>query len=121
MWTFIRDQGFFSVVQTDTVQKDEVMVRARCVEDLRRLLDAVGMPSEKIHLSPKADYIARVIIPKEKWAQYLADQAMKITYPNFKDTIPHEDKDRYIAYSGAWLALKEWQVGSKLAQTFRRK
>lgn len=121
MWTFIRDQGFFSVVQTNTIAQDEVMVRGRCVDDLRRLIDAIDMPMEKIHLTPGADYIARVIIPREKWAQYLADQAMKIDYPNFKDTIPHDDKDRYYAYSGAWLALKEWQVTSKLAQAFRRK
>jgi hypothetical protein len=118
MWVFIKDQGFFSAVQTNSIKKSEVMVRARCYEDLQKLLVAIEMPEEKIHLSPGADYIARIIIPKEKWAKYLAAQAMAIDYPNFKDTV--DDSERYYAYSGAWLALKEWQVHSKLAQTLRR-
>ncbi len=117
MWIFSKDQGFFSAVSKDTIRKDEIMVRGRCYQDLQRLIEVTGL-NTKILIDPYADYLFRVIVPRDKWAEYLYSAAMAIDYDNFKDASCHDD-ERYRAYSGVWLELKMWENSSTLAQRIR--
>ncbi len=59
MWTFNKD-GFFSAVEHRD-NPDQLMVRARCREDIQRL--AGKLAAEVVH-TPEADYAYRIIVSK---------------------------------------------------------
>jgi len=96
--------GFYSAVKSKTIRPDQVMVRARRPDDLKRLLAAINSDARVI-TTLKADYRYRVIIPTESWALYLAKAAREIDYSNFKDASCAGDKDRHDAYMDCWVAL----------------
>jgi hypothetical protein len=110
MWVFSKI-GFYSAVQKRTCKPDEVEVRSRCRGDLERLNRAVK-GKYKITSNGGTDYPFRLRMPKEKWALFVCDQALKIDYCNFKDTIgistfeTMEQKNRrHNAYMGVWRAM----------------
>lgn len=116
IWLFTKD-GFFSAVTRDTIRDDELMIRGRFHEDLRRMLDAIGL-NEKIFFTPEADYLCRTIIPRVKWAEYVAKAIQEIDYGNFKNAAC-ADEDRYRAYHGVWLEMKLWESESSIARQLR--
>jgi len=100
MWLFTTD-GFYSVVQ-DKDDPDRVVVRARTAEDMARFAMAVGYPGEWKH-TPKADYAYRLIVARDLFIQWTAEQAAKIDYPNFKDAVQQrQGVGRAFVYSGVW-------------------
>ena len=111
MWVFTKD-GFFSAVFDKYCHSDELMVRARCKEDLCLLskkLKGYCDESEIVELG-QADYQFRMKIPKQSWAEYLSNSALDIDYANFKDhTLPAGDDLRKDIYYQVWTALYRWQ------------
>ena len=80
MWIFNKD-GFFSAVEHRD-NPDQLMVRARCREDIEQL--ANKLDAEVVH-TPNADYAYRVTLQKSVFADYMRDAVMDLNYPNFKD------------------------------------
>ena len=109
MWLFSRD-GFFSVVKDSYCGDDELMVRARCREDLERFLDRAGLKDNEIVKVDHADYRYRTKVGREAWALYVATMAINIHYTNVKGIIAHiGGHGRRDAYMRVWEALYNWQ------------
>jgi len=112
MWIFIRDTGFFSIVQNDRCQPGELVIRARCRGDLdklqEKLLADYGFAGKVID-TPKADYNCRMFAARSIVAQAIAQAVTDITYDNFKNTIPSAETARHDAYFNVWSAMNQWQ------------
>lgn len=107
MWVFTR-MGFFSVVENkNRNNNEEVMVRARCIDDITRV--ALRLGTSPIINTPHADYPYRLICTKTAWANLMYETAEDIDYDNFKATV-HNDPVRATAYARVWSAAQilEW-------------
>jgi hypothetical protein len=124
MWLYTNNLGFYSVVHKPPCKKDELLVRARCKDDIEKLK---GLLSDKFNFSgkvinsPKADYAYRMIVPRDIWAAFMARTAMELDYDNFKDTIPNKDHLRHEAYFRCWEAMYEWQLNLKKIEALQMK
>lgn len=110
MWVFTR-AGFYSVLKKPVCAADELEVRTRCRKDLEVLKKKTGSTS-KILRNAGTDYPFRIRINREVWASFIADEAMSIDYPNFKDEAlfgrtgsARERKHRHDVYHDVWKAL----------------
>lgn len=108
MWVFTTD-GFFSVVHDKHCRGTEVTVRARCRQDLERLLFKIGSEAEILEIG-HADYRWRAIIPRVAWAEYVENEALNIDYDNFKNAaLADMDSARSEAYHATWAAMHGFQ------------
>ena len=82
MWIFT-ETGFVSAVE-DAKDTENVSVRARDKASLVAVSTATGQP---IRRSPDGDYPYRVFISKAAFASWLADEALGISYRNFKSRV----------------------------------
>jgi len=82
MWLFT-EGGFLSAIRYNN-DKDEITVRARDKKSLRSIVEFTGA---KIVKKSDTDYPYRVIIEDSEWASWVAEQALKIDYPNFKNRV----------------------------------
>lgn len=82
MWVFT-DTGFVSAVMKPE-HSTTLTVRAR---DRRSLVELAEQAGAAIAKSPKGDYPYRILVEDAVFAQWVADQAMKITYSNFKSRV----------------------------------
>jgi hypothetical protein len=82
MWLFT-DNGFVSAIRYDN-NKDDITVRARDKKSLAELIERTGA---KIISRKDTDYPYRVIISDGDWASWVADKALNIDYPNFKNRV----------------------------------
>ena len=82
MWLFT-EGGFVSAIRYNN-DKDEITVRARDKKSLAGIIEQTG--AEIIKLA-KTDYPYRVIITDAEWASWVANQALDINYPNFKNRV----------------------------------
>lgn len=115
MWVFTRD-GFFSAVWDKFCTAEEIMIRARCREDLCRLSKKLQgfCDQSQILEMPYVDYRYRIKIFKQEWSAYLARCALDIDYASVKKSIiPAEDKLRERAYYGVWQTLYRWQSSTQ--------
>ena len=110
MWIFVKD-GYFSVVKDKYCSEGELMIRARVIKDLERLLDKLGSDAD-ILVFKHADYRYRVKVTADQWSRYLAREAAGVDYANIKDTITWHEPGRSKAYYGCWEALYQWQEGN---------
>ena len=96
MWIFLSN-SFISVVQKpgDT---DMLTVRARIEGDIERVF-----PDAKVQANKGTDYKYRAKVPRPVVAKALHDQAMSVSYPNFKSTV--KDRNRHDAYMSVWSAM----------------
>lgn len=111
MWVFSRE-GFFSAVKDNNCNNDELMIRARCRDDLINLGKKLyGFCDEsKIIKIEHADYRFRMKLTRVLWSEYLSECALDLDYPNVKDhIIPEGDYKRHNAYFVIWQALFHWQ------------
>ena len=108
MWLFTRD-GFYSAVHDDYCNPGELMIRARVIEDLQRMLDRLKIKDADILVIKHADYRFRVKLSPEQWAAYVADEAAHIDYANFKNSVTADDPDRSSAYMKCWEAMYLFQ------------
>lgn len=103
MWIFTVD-GFFSAVEA---KGGGLMIRARFREDLEHLIKR-GMADKIVDTTATADYPYRVFVTKKAWAKYVADSAMAIDYPNFKDkALAKASWDRSERYHRVWADMAE--------------
>lgn len=107
MWVFTKD-CFFSAVRDRFTKRGQVMVRARCRDDLERLAESLRLEAEILELED-ADYRFRMQVPMKRWGHYLRQTGEAIDYPNFKHTVRVDDPQRTRAYMGCWDALRRWQ------------
>lgn len=102
MWLFCRD-GFFSAVQ-DRDDPARLLVRARVRVDLERALARLpaGSHTPLVH-TPNTDYAYRAFVDRAVWAEYVADVATEVDYPNFKGAVlGRYDFARTRAYHAVW-------------------
>lgn len=111
MWLYLKT-GFYSVVHKQPCEKDGLLVRTRCKDDiykLQKVLKEEYQFSGEIIDSPKADYAYRMIIPREIFALFVVTAILDLNYDNFKNTIQGKDYQRHDAYLRCWEAMYEWQ------------
>lgn len=126
MWVICRS-GFYSVVAYDPKRwpkeaaevgakefGDHVLVRGRVAEDIAILCETVGTEFRE---DPTADYRYRTIVPKELWAQFVAQEAEDIDYTNFKNTV--KDRNRHNVYMAVWGVLHRLQPSRWLSEPLR--
>lgn len=118
MWIF-NAHGFFSVACDAYCRPEEVMVRARKIEDLHRLInfaypeDAKATKKQIIE-TPMADYACRLKMSKFAFAKYQYDMAYAINYPTVKDNINPDvlkvkhDTRKKTMYR-VWAAMNDFQ------------
>jgi hypothetical protein len=110
MW-HIDKNGAFSIVKKHC-EPDELLVRGRVHDDMKRLAGKLNIPESVIIETPTADYRYRMTVKASAFAEYLAATAFAIDYRNFKTSLPFEtqlDKKRALAYSAVWSALYKLQ------------
>ena len=118
MWIMTTD-GFFSAVQ----HRDEpniLLVRARSRRDLEALSERIALHPSKILSTDNADYPFRVLIPREKWAEYLMSASEDLTYPNFKSAVGKTNPERAYIYHDVWSALFEIESEGQAAKEMDR-
>jgi hypothetical protein len=111
MWLYTK-LGFFSIVYKTPCKKDELLVRARCRQDLEALSKKLTESNDfkgKIIESKDSDYAYRMVVPRSVLAPFLAELMKNLDYANFKGTIPYNDRLRHAAYFKCWDAMLEWQ------------
>jgi hypothetical protein len=116
MWIFTID-GFFSVVNDNYCGHDEVMVRARCKDDLKRMLQRLhGKQCDRLKLDDgildikHADYRFRTKLLKRDWMYYVSIMAMEIDYSTVKDNLcPDHYKERGDAMYECWGGMLRFQ------------
>ena len=96
MWIFLSN-SFISVVQKPG-DSNLLTVRARIEGDIERVF-----PDAQVQANKGTDYKYRAKVPREAVAKVLHDQAMSVSYPNFKSTV--KDRKRHDAYMGVWSAM----------------
>jgi len=107
MWIFIAHAGFFSVVQRDG-HPDQLVVRARDADDLKRLkklyLPTLG---ETIRLKGR-DYPARAHATKKAFSAALSLAVNDIDFTNFKaETARAIGAEREATYHEVWAILHQ--------------
>ncbi|MGI9535977.1 MAG: hypothetical protein ACR2PB_02825 [Desulfocapsaceae bacterium] len=108
MWLYTRD-GFYSVVYDDYCSDGELMIRARVIDDLERLLKKLQIDDADILVIRNADYRYRLKLSAGQWATYVAQEAASIDYDNFKNTVARDANERSTAYMKCWEAMYLFQ------------
>lgn len=109
MWIFVARAGFFSVVQREG-HPDQLVVRARDADDLRRL-KKLYLPSlgETVRLKGR-DYPVRAYAAKKAFSAALALAVEDVSYFNFKaETARTLGTLREVVYSDVWQVLLRLQ------------
>lgn len=101
MW-LMTTRGFYSTVQHYD-DPTKVVVRARCQEDIDALGDLLTDEHDRPFETLDADYRWRLVTTASKWAAVVAQLALEVDYPNFKNEV--EDKKHKAAYTEVWYAL----------------
>lgn len=100
MWVMLSN-AYISVVHKDC-KPDELLVRAR----MKGHIEAV-FPDAKVTEATHTDYRYRAVLPRAVVAQALADQAMTMTYDNYKNTVKnHRFHDALAAVWGIMARLQ---------------
>lgn len=111
MW-LVTKFGFFSVVAHQD-DPDLVLVRGRSREDLEQLRGfGQGLPVRidvpDIVVTPAADYLCRIFMPRKSWEILGAALAADIDYVNFKRQV-HGEPARDAAYMQMWSIMRRYQ------------
>jgi len=101
MWLFLSN-AFLSIV-IDKTDPDKLLVRARAAGDIQRVFGK----RTKVIRTPRADYGWRAYVSRDRVKQAMVKEIDQITYPNFKDSVPEDD--RHNAYARCWNALYDFQ------------
>lgn len=100
MWLSLNN-AFLSIVDASN-EPGTLLVRARRAGDIEAVF-----PSAKVTQSPGRDYFYRAGVKREEVAAALAEQVMKLTYPNFKSSVA--DPRLHAAYSSTWSIMSQLQ------------
>ena len=102
--------GFYSAVEHRT-NRNLVVVRTRVHEDAVKLAQRVfkinaTKARNKIISYNQSDYPWRVIVTKGQWASFVAQEAQRIDYGNFKSAVKaRQGAKRESVYHRVWSAL----------------
>jgi hypothetical protein len=102
MWLFLND-CFLSIVHKDCA-RDEVLVRARRKGDIEKLF-----PKAKVDRVTHADYLFRSVISRREFEKAIVEETRRITYSNFKDSVPKEEQALHDAYLRVWGTMSTLQ------------
>ena len=80
MWVMLSG-SFLSIVHKEC-DPDELLVRARVAGHIEAVF-----PGAAVKKSPSNDYLFRAVLPREVVAKALADQAMSLSYDNYKNSV----------------------------------
>lgn len=112
MWLYT-PEGFFSPRYDDFCDKNEVMIRGRCRQDLVKLAKVLGMKDYGIVELPDADYRFRMKADKNEWATYCMVSALDERPPSvtggIKNVTKKEVDFRYLTYLAVWYIMKIFQ------------
>jgi hypothetical protein len=101
MWIFTKNE-FLSVVQHRD-KPDHLMIRYRSVEQA----EACTLPGE-VSITPTADYIARKVVSKDVFKQWMTEQVDHLDYDNYKNaaysTLMHK-----VPLMSVWGTMHQWQ------------
>lgn len=111
MWLFLPD-AFLSVVAKDC-PTDSLMVRSRRPGDIERVF-----PTATVTETPGNDYLYRAIVLRTEVAQAMADQVMRMDYPNFKNEV--HDRRLHDACSKVWHVMADLQPVPPYSRVRRR-
>lgn len=100
MWICL-SESFLSIVDAAN-EAGTLLVRARRVGDIEAVF-----PNAKVTQSIGKDYLYRAQIKREEVAAVLAEQVMKLAYPNFKSSVA--DPRLHAAYSSTWSIMSQLQ------------
>ena len=100
MWICL-SESFLSIVDASD-EPGTLLVRARRQGDIEAIF-----PDAKVVQSIGRDYLYRAGIKREEVAAALADQVMRLTYPNFKSSVA--DPRLHAAYSSTWSIMSQLQ------------
>ena len=102
MWIFNKNE-FLSVVQHRD-KPDHLMIRYRNVEQA----EACTLAGE-VSVTPSADYIARKVVSKNAFKQWMVEQIDNIDYDNYKNatysTLMHK-----APLMSVWGTMHQWQA-----------
>lgn len=125
MWLFTK-YGFFSVVNarkgrghvTEPLDPDTLQVRARSRAHLENIIARFdALHGSEIIETPRADYLFRILVPRDVWGDIAGDLVGEITYDDFKgecgrrhESLVESPSDDYIdALHKAWHTMNEFQ------------
>jgi hypothetical protein len=104
VWLFTLD-GFYSVV-ADRDDPSRLLVRTRDADDAQRMAERLGVSAVSTPASEGYDYAYRMFVARETFAKALADEALGITYDNFKNAVhDRRGSKRAAIYSRVWSLL----------------
>jgi hypothetical protein len=118
MWIFTR-HGFISAVSAlranGTMNKQQVVVRARTAGHLDAILAAAGLDQARseVRMSTDRDYAYRVVLDKPQFVALVSAAAADIDYPNFKSECQQAhpgDRAYHQMLAATWHAGYEMQV-----------
>jgi hypothetical protein len=116
MWIFTT-LGFFSVVRDrksgSMPDSEQMLVRSRDRRHLENLRAKFNLTCP-IRDNEGTDYAYRMSLPKDQWAEILAELASEQEYTNFKNEAAnhrHETGDEYVrALHDVWSVMLELQM-----------
>lgn len=102
MWIFL-STGFLSIVDKDC-GPDQLLVRARRQGDIEKVF-----PKAVVKETIGVDYLYRAVIDRSEVASTIANCVYEVGYPNFKDSIPYQDKELRHACGRVWSIMADTQ------------
>lgn len=99
MWIYA-PRWFISVVANKN-RTGHVLVRSRFPGHIE-----AAFPGVKVQYTPQADYQYRASVTRRRFEKLLADAALGVTYPNFKNAIPLGEEKYHSACSQVWATLR---------------
>ena len=107
MW-LLTPQGFFSAVVSADSEAD-LLIRTRHRDDVDNLnasLRALGFAAKPLIAYAGSDYAWRIVVPKNEWVAFLAQQVDDLQYDNFKSEVTKtQGIKRHDIYMRVWTAL----------------
>ena len=103
MWLMLPD-AFLSIVHKDCA-RDELLVRARRAGDIEKVF-----PDATVVRNPRSDYLFRAIVKRDAVRAALASESDRITYSNFKDSVPKNEAALHDAYLRVWVEMSKLQL-----------
>lgn len=101
MW-ICANNAFLSIV-TDPAGPDTLLVRARRPGDIQTLF-----PDAKVSRRPGRDYLYRASVKRSEVGIAIAEAAMRINYPNFKNSVGNAEL--HDAYARVWGVMANLQA-----------
>jgi hypothetical protein len=103
MWVCFND-SFLSIVWKEC-ERGELLVRARRPGDIEKVFGR----RIKVRHSKNTDYAYRAVVSKEDVKAAMSREVDRITYSNFKDSIPPSEDALHNAYLRVWTVMSGLQ------------